>query len=84
MSPEPKFYFHLKADGEMVTDNEGLDLPSMTVATSLALESARELLAEAIKYGKQKIPDAVVVADDDGRTVLELPLVEVLPDKLKK
>jgi hypothetical protein len=78
-----KFYFHLKADGELVTDDEGVDLPSMTDATRLALESARELLANAIKFGNAKVPEAFVVADETGQALFELPLVEVLPGPLK-
>jgi hypothetical protein len=78
-----KFYFHLKTDGELVTDDEGLDLPSATEAAHAALQTARELLGEAIKYGKPNVPEAVVVADEAGRTVLELPFVEVLPGPLK-
>jgi hypothetical protein len=39
---------------------------------------------EAIKFGKPKVPEAFVIADEAGRTLLELPLTEALPEPLKK
>jgi hypothetical protein len=79
-----RFYFHLKGDGVLVTDDEGLDLPSISEATKVALASARELLADAIKFGKPQVPEAIIVADEMGQPLLELPLVEVLPAPLQK
>lgn len=78
------FYFHLKGDGVLVTDDEGADLPSMSEATRVALASARELLADAIKFGKPQVPEAIIIADEAGRTLLELHLVEILPASLRK
>jgi hypothetical protein len=79
-----RFYFHLKGDGVLVTDDEGLDLPSISEATKVALASARELLADAIKFGKPQVPEAIIVADEMGQPLLELPLVEILPAPLQK
>jgi hypothetical protein len=78
-----KFFFHFKRDGELIIDDDGLDLPSITEASQFALASARELLAEAVRFGKPTIPDAVVVVDDTGRSLLELALVAVLPEPLR-
>jgi hypothetical protein len=79
-----RFYFHLKGDRVLVTDDEGLDLPSISEATKVALASARELLADAIKFGKPQVPEAIIVADEMGQPLLELPLVEILPAPLQK
>jgi len=79
-----RFYFHVKGDGVLITDDEGLDLPGMSEASRTALETARELLAEAVKFGKPTIPEAVVVADEGGRPLLELAIVAVLPEPLRK
>lgn len=77
-----RFFIHLKSDGELITDDEGIDLPDLSEATREALQCARELLAEAIKTGKRMVPEALVVADETGRPLLELPLIEVLPKPL--
>jgi hypothetical protein len=46
--------------------------------------TARELLANAQKTARPKVPEAVVIADETGRTVEVMHLVEVLPEPLKK
>jgi hypothetical protein len=79
-----RFFFHLKSGGELITDDDGIELPGLNEATREALQSARELLAEAIKTAKPTLPEALVVVDESGRPVLELPLVEVLPEPLIK
>jgi hypothetical protein len=73
----------MKGD-ELIPDDEGTELPDVAAATREALKSARELLAEAIKVGKPKVPDALVIADEAGRTVEVLPLAAVLPEPFKK
>jgi hypothetical protein len=77
-----KFFFHVKRDGELITDDEGLDLPSMSEASRAALATARELLADAVKFGKSDVPEAIILEDDAGRLLLELELVAVLPESL--
>jgi hypothetical protein len=79
-----RFYFHLRAGDELTPDDEGIDLPNFTAARREAILSARELLVEAIRSDKRKIPDALVIADEDGRTLNIVPLAAVLPEQLKK
>jgi hypothetical protein len=80
-----RFYFHLKtAGGKLVSDDEGLELPDLNEAKREALQGARDLLVEAIKFGEPKVPEAFVIADETGRTLHVLPLTEVLPEPLKK
>jgi hypothetical protein len=79
-----RFYFHIMKGDELIPDDEGTELPDVAAATREALKSARELLAEAIKVGKPKVPDALVIADEAGRTVEVLPLAAVLPEPFKK
>ena len=62
-----KFFFHVKRDGELVTDDDGLDLPSMSEASRAALATARELLADAVKFGKANVPEAIILEDEAGR-----------------
>ena len=46
------FYFHLRREGELVADYEGTELPNVTAARREAEQGAREMLAEAIKTGR--------------------------------
>ena len=79
-----RFYFHLKDGDELIHDDEGIELPNVEAATREALLSARELLANAIKDGNPKVPEAFVIADEAGRILRVLPMVEVLPEPLKR
>jgi hypothetical protein len=79
-----RFYFHLKEGDELIADEDGTELPDVAAATREALFSARELLANAIKAGKPKVYDALVIADEAGRTVEVLPFSAILPEPLNK
>ena len=78
-----RFYFHLRAGDELTSDDEGMDLPDLSAAKREAMLSARELLAEAIKSGKQTVPEAFVIADDEGRALDTISLAAVLPAPFK-
>jgi hypothetical protein len=79
-----RFYFHLQAGNEVIQDDEGTDLPDLSAAQREALLAARELLADAIMHGKREVPEALVIADEAGRTLGVVPLSAVLPKPLKK
>jgi hypothetical protein len=79
-----RFYFHLRKMGQLVTDDEGLELPDKSAALREAQQSARELLADAIRSGKGTVPEAFVIADEHGREIATLALEALLPDPLKR
>jgi hypothetical protein len=72
-----QFYFH-------VIDVEGAHLRDASEAKQMAIRSAREILAEANRCGKDKMPDALVIADEEGRAIETIPFASVLPDTLKR
>ena len=78
-----RFYFHLRNGDELIQDDEGQDLPDVSEALREALLAARELLAEAIKHGKERLPDALVVADESGQAIETVPITAVLAKPLK-
>jgi hypothetical protein len=41
-------------------------------------------LAEAIRNGKPEVPEAFVIADEEGRALSIVPFAAVLPRPLKK
>ncbi len=79
-----RFYFHVRAGDELTLDEEGVDLPDFSAARREAILAARELLAEAIESAKSEVPEAFVIADEDGRTLDTIALAAVLPEPLKK
>jgi hypothetical protein len=79
-----RFYFHIRAGDELTRDEEGIDLPDFSAARREAIGAARELLAAAIKDGRPEVPEAFVIADEDGRMLEIILLAAVLPEALKK
>jgi hypothetical protein len=79
-----RFYFHLSEGDQLVTDDQGLELPDFSAAQREAELAAREVLAEAIKSGKPEVAEAFVIADEAGRELGTVPLATVLPRPLKK
>jgi hypothetical protein len=80
----PRFYFHLKTGETVIEDQDGSELADFEAAREEALTGARELWAEAIKSGSDLQAEAFVIADEDGREVMSLPLVEALPERLRR
>jgi len=78
------FYFHLRSGDELLTDDEGEDLPDLSAARREAERAARELLAEAIRAGKDEVPEGFVITDERGREIDVVLLAAVLPKLFKK
>jgi hypothetical protein len=78
------FYFHLRAGDQLISDVEGQELPDVSAARHEAIQSAREILAAAIRAGQANVPEAFVISDEAGRALDTVPLAEVLPEALKK
>ena len=79
-----RFYFHFKNGENLETDDEGADLPHLSAAVREAELGAREILADAIRAGKSDVPEALVIADENGRELFSLPLAAVLPEPLAR
>jgi tRNA1(Val) A37 N6-methylase TrmN6 len=77
------FYFHLRTGDQLILDEEGQNLPDLFAARREAEKSARELLAEAIKGGKEKVADSFVIVDEQGQMDTFL-IATVLPKSCKK
>jgi Domain of unknown function (DUF6894) len=78
------FYFHVRARDKLIIDDEGQDLPDSTAARREAELAARQLIADAIRAGKNQIPEAIVIADERGREVDIVPFVTVLPKAIRE
>jgi hypothetical protein len=79
-----RFYFHLSAGEQVIIDPEGSDLPDVSSAEQEAMEGAREILANAIRDGREDIPEVFVIADESGRLLATVPLLAALPKALRR
>jgi hypothetical protein len=79
-----RYFFHIKDGAQLIEDEEGSDLANATVVRARALKCARELLAEAIRTGRDLMADAFLVVDEQGEQVMLVPLTEALPERLRR
>jgi hypothetical protein len=79
-----RFFFGFVTDRFTRADDEGIDLPDLQAAAREAELAARELLADAIKANKSRVPDAVVIMDQSGARLHTIALAALLPDSLNK
>jgi hypothetical protein len=76
----PRFYINsLNARDQLAEDDEGSDFPSLENAREAALTSAREVLADHIKYQAGIPLKAVIIADERGQELVTIPATECLP-----
>ena len=70
-----RYFFHLGDGDTLLTDDEGLELLDLEDAGSYAIESARELLSEAVLSGTAgSVRQLIQVLDEGGQTVLAIPV----------
>jgi hypothetical protein len=80
----PHFRFHFRYGEAVEVDPEGFDLPDLRAAKIEALESARHLVSEAVRFANDAVPDAIVIESEEGRELLTVPVTDVLPKPLRK
>jgi hypothetical protein len=78
-----RFYLHIKDGEDLIRDEEGVDLPTAADARDQALHAARELVADAVKSGRDLGADAFLVADKNGKQLTFVPMTEALPKRLR-
>ena len=79
-----RFYFHIRSGDELLRDDQGQDFTDISTARCEAEKSAREIVAAAIRSGREQIPEAFVIADELGVTIDTFLFAAVLPKPLKK
>jgi hypothetical protein len=64
-----RFYFHILEGDDLVRDDEGSDLLDLSEARREALAAIREMVAEAVKFGKDDRAEALIIADSQDRVI---------------
>ena len=67
-----------------MSDEEGIELPSVEAAKHEAVQCARELLANAIRAGQPTVPSALILADECGDTLEVVSLASLIPEPLRR
>jgi hypothetical protein len=75
----PKFFIHSRLGGQIAKDEEGQDLPGLAEARAAAIASARDILADEIKYPKGQAWEAMIIANEDGQELATIRAKDILP-----
>ena len=73
-----KFYIKFRYRDRVSTNDQGIDLPNLAAAVDIAIQSIIELVDKTIKHGGGAIPDAIIVTDQDGKTLATISILDVL------
>jgi hypothetical protein len=79
----PMYYFQQQDSTGVTEDPEGSELPDQLAARECAVQSARQLLANAIRFDTS-VPDKIFVVNEEGVELLTVFIADVLPNSLKK
>ena len=76
-----KFYINFRYRDRLSTDDHGTDVPNLAAAVHVAIRSVIELVDETTKHDSGAIPDAMIVTDEDGKTLATISILDVLRKK---
>jgi hypothetical protein len=77
------FFISFQKTRLMSQDDEGQDFPGLEEARKAAIASARELLADQLKFASSDPLVAVIIANEEGRELLKIAAKDILPESLK-
>jgi hypothetical protein len=73
------YFMHIKEGADITFDPEGSRLPSLEAAREMAIESARELMAEAVAHGDRiSLARTFEIHDERGRLLLTVPFRDAI------
>ena len=76
----PQYYFHIRQSDLLLEDPDGTELPDIQAARLVAIEGVRDLVAERLRQARQVEPHSVVIAGEDGKSLVEVTFLEVLQE----
>jgi hypothetical protein len=76
-----KFYINFRYRDRVSIDDQGIDLPSLAAAVDAAIRTVTEFVDGTINDGGA-IPNAMIVANKDGKTLATISVVDVLAKRL--
>jgi hypothetical protein len=79
----PRFYISFQSSKGFQQDDEGMDLPGLEEARAAAITSAREVLADDIKFAANDTMLAVIITSEDGQELARISAKDILPEPLK-
>ncbi|MGA9797218.1 MAG: hypothetical protein WBQ17_16960 [Rhizomicrobium sp.] len=72
------FYFHIRAGDEFIRDPEGTECADADIARMEAMQSVRELIAEALRHGEDPDHRVMQITGRDGNIIGEVQFADIL------
>jgi hypothetical protein len=73
------YFFNIHSAGQLIEDEEGMDLPDLDAAREEAAASVHDLTREEIHEGAAIDTSALIeITDPDGRVLMAVKFAEVL------
>jgi hypothetical protein len=79
----PRFYIDFRSGGRIAKDDQGIECATLEDARKTALVSAREVLADNIKWGSKTPVEAIIIMSESGQELMTIPAKDALPALLK-
>ncbi len=74
----PIFYFHQRKKSDLVVDAEGGRVATIADARQEAIEAARELMSERVRFGRPEDGLQFEITDSDGKIVTIVTFAEAI------
>ena len=79
-----RYFLHIVTlDGSRIEDQEGYNLPDLAAARREALAGTREIIAHAIRSGRDFSDKAIVITDGHGQELERVDFIEAIPAGLR-
>lgn len=79
----PRFYLHIENGSDMLRDMDGAEFVSLSDALKEARAVAKDLMIDAVRSGREDVPECVVIAGDNDDELASVFIDEVLPQKFR-
>lgn len=74
----PRYFFHIRAHGQVECDTEGVELPNADAARREAIAAARDMVVEAVVGNNVIDQRKIEVVAESGDLVATVPLQSVI------
>ena len=74
----PRFYLHIRSQGELIPDPEGSELAGIEAAVQEAVRGARSLLSADVLEGMLRLDASIEIHDSEDRHLATIRFDEVV------
>jgi hypothetical protein len=61
-----------------------VELPDLDAAVEEAIQTAREIVSDAVRFGRDEAPEEIIITDENDRRLSIVALADIVPAKFRK